>query len=87
MFRIGGDEFAIVLENTDYRNIRSRVAEFNQRLEDLKQDKTLGNRDRISAAIGYALCDPAKDENVEAVFKRADRAMYGRKHEMKAVRG
>ena len=86
VFRIGGDEFAIVLEKEDYRNIRSRVAEFDRRIEELSRDRTIRNRDRVSAAIGYALYDPMKDGGVEDVFKRADRAMYNRKHDMKAER-
>lgn len=86
VFRIGGDEFAIVLEKEDYRNIRSCVAEFDRRIEELSRDRTIRNRDRVSAAIGYALYDPMKDSGVEDVFKRADRAMYNRKHDMKAER-
>ena len=41
---------------------------------------------KVSAAFGYASYDPDKDFNAEAVFKRADKAMYLDKKKMKAVR-
>ena len=42
--------------------------------------------ERVSAALGYALYDREIDSNVLNVFRRADKAMYARKKEMKAVR-
>lgn len=86
IFRIGGDEFVVILENTDYKNIDSLSKKFNEDLDNIKSDETLEPWERISAAIGIALYDPAIDSRVSNVFKRADRAMYTRKKEMKAVR-
>ena len=86
VFRIGGDEFAVILENHDYINVKALVREFNARLDALQRNASLMAWERISAAIGYALYDPARDDSVSNVFKRADRAMYSRKLEMKAAR-
>ena len=44
--------------------------------------KTLKPWERISAAVGYARY--GEGDSLEAVFKRADKAMYARKTEMKA---
>ncbi|MBO4852227.1 MAG: GGDEF domain-containing protein [Schwartzia sp.] len=86
VFRIGGDEFAVVLENNDYKNVDALVAQFNAKIEEMAQDATLEPWERISAAIGVAYYDPVTDSSAANVFKRADKAMYIRKKEMKAVR-
>ena len=43
--------------------------------------KTLKPWERTSAAVGYARY--GEGDSLEAVFKRADKAMYARKTEMK----
>lgn len=86
VFRIGGDEFAVILKNNDYLNIASLTQEFNQKLEKFAEDDTLQPWEKISAAFGYALFDSTADQCAEDVFKRADHNMYQRKKEMKAVR-
>ena len=86
VFRVGGDEFIVILENRDYQNIEELVGNFNSRLNDLEKETALEPWEKISAAIGYALYDPIKDDGIQSVFKRADQAMYNRKTEMKALR-
>ncbi len=86
VFRIGGDEFVAILKNTDYQNIDVLVESFNQELAKMATDDSLEPWEKISAALGYALYNPSADSSVENVFKRADKAMYARKMEMKAVR-
>lgn len=86
VFRIGGDEFAVILKNDDLKNVDALVEKFNSALEEISQDDSLEPWERISAAIGIALYDPLRDNNLTNVFKRADKAMYTRKKEMKAVR-
>ena len=86
VFRIGGDEFAIILENSDYRNIDGLMAEFEGALEEIARDDTLNREEKFSASIGYALYDPLRDDGVESVFQRADKAMYDQKVKMNAVR-
>ncbi|MBQ1335805.1 MAG: GGDEF domain-containing protein, partial [Selenomonadaceae bacterium] len=86
VFRIGGDEFAVILKNDDLKNVDALVEKFNSTFDKMSQDDSLEPWERISAAIGIALYDPLFDNNLTNVFKRADKAMYARKKEMKAVR-
>ncbi|MEE5993401.1 MAG: GGDEF domain-containing protein [Oscillospiraceae bacterium] len=82
VFRIGGDEFVVILENEDYRHIEELIEKFNTVIENTDGEPW----EKISAAIGYAVYTPDIDDCVENVFNRADKAMYLRKSEMKALR-
>lgn len=86
VFRIGGDEFVVVLENEDYKHVDELVDKFNKTLEEMAKDTALEPWEQLSAAIGVARYDPVTDTSVANVFKRADRAMYLRKKAMKAER-
>ena len=86
VFRVGGDEFVVILEKDDYDNSKSLVSEFNMRISNLAEDDMLEPWEQVSAAIGYALYDESLDSSVENVFSRADKNMYVRKKEMKALR-
>lgn len=85
VFRIGGDEFVVLLENDDYRNRNALAAKFRYRLEMLQRDEKLEPWQRFSAAIGMSVYDREHDTCVEDVFKRADELMYENKKEMKSV--
>ena len=82
VFRIGGDEFVVILENEDYDHIEELVQKFNTAIEKADGEPW----EKVSAAIGYAVYNPDIDDCVENVFNRADKAMYLRKSEMKALR-
>lgn len=84
VFRIGGDEFVVVLANHDYENLDDLKEQFESEI--LKCQSGENPWDRISAAAGYALFDPEIDNDMESVFKRADQRMYERKNQMKAAR-
>ena len=87
VFRIGGDEFAVILKKKDFKNIEQRMADFNEQLESLQKNKALQPWEKVSAAIGYAKFDEDTDVYVDDVFKKADYAMYARKASMKVRRG
>ena len=85
-YRVGGDEFVVILGEEDCRNIEERVSEFNRRVKERGENMSLQPWERISAAIGYALYDETKDSTAEDIFRRADNAMYSNKGKMKALR-
>lgn len=87
VFRIGGDEFVVILKKKDFKNIEQRMADFNEQLESLQKNKALQPWEKVSAAIGYAKFDEDTDVYVDDVFKKADYAMYARKASMKVRRG
>ena len=82
VYRVGGDEFIVVLCNEDYKNADKLVKAFNKEIDHLSK-KSIPEDERVSAAIGYAAFDPNEDRCVDDVFKRADKAMYKRKNTMK----
>lgn len=78
VYRIGGDEFAIILEGEDFKNRYEIVKEFNSLMEkNIKEDI------HTIIALGISDFDNAYDESYESVFERADKAMYSRKEELK----
>lgn len=82
VFRIGGDEFAVILEKADYEH----YPELLQRLEEEIDSYNTGARPdtRISIARGIAVYNSMTDLVFANVFKRADDAMYQNKATMKA---
>lgn len=85
VFRVGGDEFVVLLKARDYANSEALVSEFETRIDDLVKDEELKPYEQISAAIGYASYQKGTDQSVEEVYSRADKAMYARKKEMKGL--
>ena len=84
VFRVGGDEFVVILQNEDYKQCPQRIYEFKECMKNLSADTSLEPWERVSAAIGWAIFDPETDNGVEVVLRRADDLMYKNKKEMKA---
>ena len=84
VFRIGGDEFVVILRNSDYENLDELKVRLDKKLFMLQAGKKPG--EGVSAAVGYAIYDSKIDKNMDDVFKRADHEMYEQKKRMKAER-
>ena len=86
VFRIGGDEFVVVLKGGDLEHINALIGNFRATVDKEHSDTSQEYWERVSAAIGYAVYDPALDSDAESVFKRADAEMYKDKQAQKAGR-
>ena len=86
VFRIGGDEFVIILRGQDYEHYEELKAKFQKELVEMSSDEKLEPWEKVSAAIGAAFYDKEIDASVGNVFRRADQKMYECKKEMKALR-
>lgn len=84
VFRIGGDEFVVILLNRDLdeRNELCKKLDLACANKCIRTDtETI----LISIARGFARYNPAVDEQFADVFNRADDAMYRNKKEMKSL--
>ncbi|MCB7318349.1 diguanylate cyclase [Lacrimispora sp. 210928-DFI.3.58] len=82
-YRIGGDEFVVILENSTAEEVEKALEAFQQRVQ-----KENGQKEThcLSIAAGYALWKQESD-TAEELFRRADADMYVRKQKMKLERG
>ncbi len=78
VFRIGGDEFAVILTGEDFERREELTASFSEIMMSNKE------RGLATLALGIAAFDSSKDSSVETVFERADNAMYENKHLFKS---
>ncbi|MCR5278455.1 MAG: GGDEF domain-containing protein [Lachnospiraceae bacterium] len=85
VFRVGGDEFVVVLRGNDYNHSDELAGRFNIALAEIAKEDNMEPWEKISAAIGIAKYDAEIDSTVESVLKRADELMYIRKQEMKCL--
>ncbi len=75
VFRIGGDEFIVILQGEDYKYRRKNFEMLRNDFERTYSNTSAEPWERFSAASGMA--EYASDNNtVDLVFKHADRAMY-----------
>ena len=82
VYRVGGDEFVVIVRDEECHNIKALVKEFKERINDIASSKKLQRYERITAAIGYSLYTK-EDKSVDDVFRRADQEMYQCKRMMK----
>ena len=86
VFRIGGDEFAAILQGHDYANRAAVTSALRNAYAEAFAQEDKEPWLRYSAAVGLA--EYASDDNTyELVFKRADKAMYEEKKQFKKKYG
>ena len=82
VFRIGGDEFAVVLQGEDYRD-RDLLMKQMENMVAKPSEITSSELGKAAFAAGMAVYEPESDVAVSDVIRRADGAMYENKKRMK----
>ena len=83
IFRIGGDEFVVIVKSDYISSLENMINNFRKEIEKSSKDFSLNPWEKLSAACGYAKFDHKLDKNVQSVFNRADENMYIEKEKMK----
>ena len=86
IYRIGGDEFAMILEGKAQDGIEEKISAFREEMARLQADDSLQPWEKPSAAVGLAKYSKDEHEDPDAVLRKADELMYADKVAMKAVR-
>ena len=81
VFRIGGDEFVVILRDQDYEDRSELLADVRRQVE---ENIRMGEGPVV--ATGLAEFRPGEDRSVEAAFNRADSQMYGEKARLKELK-
>ena len=79
VFRIGGDEFVVILEGTDYLKRDILIAEFEELIEENQRSG------KVVVSSGIDEFDLSCDTSFSSVFERADKKMYERKCYLKTL--
>ena len=79
VFRIGGDEFVVILEGTDYLKRDILIAEFEELIEENRRSG------KVVVSSGMDEFDLSCDTSFSSVFERADKKMYERKCYLKTL--
>ena len=78
VYRVGGDEFVVLLEREDFDWREELLATFDAKAAETN-DAAEHPWERIDIAKGVATYRPGEDENAEQVLRRADTRMYENK--------
>ena len=73
VFRIGGDEFTVIMKGSDFEDRELLLAQLND-----KMSKN-ANAGLVTAAAGASCYERGRDMRMQDVFERADNAMYENK--------
>jgi diguanylate cyclase (GGDEF)-like protein len=75
LLRLGGEEFGVLLPNTDLAHAAAMAEQFRQELA--RDGLRLGEqRLPLTASLGVGSFDVEQDAEAEAFFRRVDRALY-----------
>ncbi|MBQ9599581.1 MAG: amino acid permease, partial [Clostridia bacterium] len=76
VYRIGGDEFVVILTGADYANRREIIDKLN------KGSEAAVKNGGAVVSVGISDFMPGRDEDFKTVFERADALMYERKKQL-----
>lgn len=81
LFRIGGDEFFVIIFNISKKELEGMIGEFKMILEKIN----MSEENKVNVAIGYEKLDCNIEKNIFETIKKADYAMYKDKKKIKEV--
>lgn len=81
VYRIGGDEFVVILEGEDYAQ-RDALFEKVRAFEHIRDLSAAQPWAQLAASVGMAVYDKTRDAAYQAVFNRADTKMYEQKQHL-----
>ena len=84
VYRVGGDEFCVLMQFADYKARDELILEFDREAA-AWNEKAEQPWERIEVSRGMAVYRPERNETVEQVLDRADKAMYRNKRERKGT--
>ncbi|SDB37724.1 diguanylate cyclase (GGDEF) domain-containing protein [Pseudobutyrivibrio sp. YE44] len=85
VYRVGGDEFFIILKNEDFHNLEFLLKRLDVVIEGINASAD-NPWEQVWLSKGFAIYDPAEDDIVQKMMQRADMLMYEDKHERKMGR-
>jgi diguanylate cyclase (GGDEF)-like protein len=80
VYRIGGDEFVVILNAGDYINREKLLKQIRSEVI-----KNIGKKEGVVIATGIADYDSVNDKKISDVFERADAKMYENKKFLKYI--
>ena len=78
VFRVGGDEFVVILDGRDYDDRDSL-------LQKLREESIANKRSRSGPVVACGMSVYEQGDSFNSVFQRADQQMYENKRELKAL--
>ncbi len=78
VFRVGGDEFVVILQEKGYDTMKETISVMNRKVEANIPENG------VVVSIGYSVLEEG-DHHVRDVFERADKMMYERKQQLKVM--
>ena len=82
VFRIGGDEFSVILMNEDYYNREELVHKFKKMADNIS-GSAKNKWEQVNVSMGIAEYEPENDSSVADIVRRADKHMYEDKQSRK----
>ncbi|MBR2275689.1 MAG: transporter substrate-binding domain-containing protein [Lachnospiraceae bacterium] len=82
VFRIGGDEFIMILMGEDYQNREELIRRFEEAQKEICSS-TKNRWEQVHVALGIAEYDPETDRSLNDTVRRSDQLMYENKRNRK----
>lgn len=75
IFRMGGDEFLVILQDQSEEQIQALIAQFRHQLKQAQENAAM----KVTAAIGYEIFSAQDNRPLESAYILADQYMYADK--------